>query len=85
LATIATDPGRISRRRAFNETGDYFVRSIRIDFELFTENADGRKFVTWTKLAGDYGLSGGVDNLLVDGSAGFEFHVKRNHSVYYIR
>jgi hypothetical protein len=33
-------------------------------------------------LAGDDGLGGGVDNLLVDGSAGLEFNVKRNHPVY---
>jgi hypothetical protein len=36
-------------------------------------------------LAGDDGLGGGVDNLLVDESAGLEFYVKRNHLVYYIR
>jgi hypothetical protein len=33
-------------------------------------------------LAGDDGLGGGVDNLLVDGSARLEFYVKRNHPVY---
>ena len=65
------------------ETGDYFVRSVGIDFELFTEGADRRKFVARTGLAGNYGLGGGVDNLLADGSAGFEFHTKRNYSAYY--
>jgi hypothetical protein len=73
------------KEACINETSDYFVRGIRIDFELFTENADRRKFVARTELAGNYGLGGGVDNLLVNGSAGFEFHVKRNHLVYYIR
>jgi hypothetical protein len=67
------------------ETGDYFVGGVGIDFELFAEGADGRKFVARTELAGDDGLGGGVDNLLVDGSAGLEFYVKRNHLVYYSR
>jgi len=67
------------------KTGDYFVGGVGIDFELFAEGADGRKFVARTELAGDDGLGGGVDNLLVDGSAGLEFYVKRNHLVYYSR
>lgn len=67
---------------SIGETGDYFVGGVGIDFELFAEGADGRKFVTRTELAGDDGLGGGVDNLLVDGSAGLEFYVKRNHPVY---
>jgi hypothetical protein len=67
------------------ETGDYFVGGVGIDFELFAEGAHGRKFVARTELAGDDGLGGGVDNLLVDKSARLEFHVKRNHLVYYSR
>jgi hypothetical protein len=67
----------------FGETSDYFVSGVGIDFELSAEGADRRKFVARTELAGDDGLGGGVDNLLVDGSAGLEFHVKRNHLVYY--
>jgi len=67
------------------ETGDYFVGGVGIDFELFTEGADGRKFVPGTELAGDDGLGGSIDNLLVDRSAGLELHVKQNHLVYYSR
>src|SRR6266436_7431467 len=52
------------------ETGDYFVGGVGIDFELFAESVDGRKFVARTELSGNNGLSGGVNNLLVDGSAG---------------
>jgi hypothetical protein len=67
------------------ETGDYFVGGVGIDLELFAEGADGREFVTGTELARDDGFGGSVDNLLVDGSAGLELHVKRNHLVYYSR
>jgi len=70
---------------SFGETGDYFVGGVGIDFELFAKGAHGRKLVTRTELAGDDGLGGGVDNLLVDESAGLEFYVKRNHPVYYSR
>jgi len=70
---------------SLGETGDYFVGGVGIDFELFAEGAHGRKFVARTELAGDDGLGGGVDNLLVDESAGLEFYVKRNHLVYYSR
>jgi len=65
------------------EAGDYFVGGVGIDFELFAEGADGRKFVPGTELAADDGLGGSVENLLVDGSAGLELHIKRNHLVYY--
>ena len=67
------------------KTGDYFVGGIGIDLELSAEGADGRKFVARTELARDDGFGGSVDNLLVDGSAGLELHVKRNHLVYYNR
>ena len=67
------------------KTGDYFVRGVGIDLELFAEGTDGREFVTGTELARDDGFGGSVDNLLVDGSAGLELHVKRNHLVYYSR
>jgi len=70
---------------SIGETGDYFVGGVGIDLELSAEGADGRKFVPGTELAGDNGLGGGVNNLLVDGSAGLELYVKRNHLVYYSR
>jgi hypothetical protein len=66
-----------------DETGDDFVGRVGIDFELFAEDADGGKFVTGEELAGDDGFGGGVDNLLVDGGAGFEVHMEGDHVVYY--
>jgi hypothetical protein len=68
-----------------DETGDYLVGGVGIDFELSTESADGREFVARTELARDDGLGGGVNNLLIDGCSGPEVHIKRNHVVYYSR
>jgi hypothetical protein len=62
-----------------DEAGDYFVGGVGIDFELPAEGADGGKFVTRAELAGDDGLRGGIDNLLVNGGAGFEVHVEGDH------
>ena len=61
------------------KAGNYFVRGVGIDFELSAEGANGGKFIPGTELPGYYGFGGSVDNLLIDGQAGLELHVKRNH------
>jgi len=68
-----------------DETGNYLVGGVGVDFELSTESADGRKFVARTELARDDGFGGGVNDLLIDGCSWPEVHMKRNHAVYYSR
>jgi len=63
----------------------HLVRCVGIDFEFATEDSDRRKIVTGTKLAGDDGLCGRVDNLLVTRRPGSEIDVKRDHGVYHGR
>jgi hypothetical protein len=63
-----------------NEAGDDFVGGVGVDFELAAECADRGKFVTGAELTGDDGFRGGVDDLLVEGDAGLEIHVERDHA-----
>ena len=66
-----------------DKAGDYFVCGVGVDFEFAAEGANRRKVVARTELTGDDSLCGGVDNLLVQGRAGNEVYVERDHGVYY--
>ena len=85
LGDKGSGAGTNFEKAGVNEAGDDFMGGVGIDFELSAESADGGKFVAGTELAGDDGFRGSVDDLLVDGSAGFEVHVERDHEVYYDR
>jgi hypothetical protein len=49
-----------------HELHNDFVSGIGIDLQRFAEFAHGGEGVTGAHLAGDYGLFGGVDDLLVE-------------------
>jgi hypothetical protein len=62
-----------------DQLDDYLVGRVWIDFQGFAEFANRRKRITWTHLAGDHGFFGGVDDLLVEGEAGFERDAEGDH------
>jgi hypothetical protein len=67
-----------------DEARDDLVSGVGIDFEFATEDADRRKIVAGTELAGDDGFRGSVDDLLVKRRARSKVDVERDHlGVYY--
>jgi hypothetical protein len=46
-----------------HELGDYFLRGVGVDFEIFAEGADGGEWFAGAELAGDHGAFDGIDDL----------------------
>lgn len=62
-----------------HEASDHLVRSVGIDFEIAAESADRGEGVAGAKLSGHHGLSGGVNDLVIEFAAGLELDVEGNH------
>jgi hypothetical protein len=63
-----------------NQGGDYLVSRIGIDLELLAESADGGEGVSRAEAARYHGFSGGVNDLLVELTAGLKLDVEGNHA-----
>jgi hypothetical protein len=61
------------------ESGDDLGGGVGVDVGFAAEGADGGEGVAGTKLAGDDGALGGVDDLLGDGEAGLELDAEGDH------
>ena len=67
-------------KTARDQGGNYLVSGIGIDLELLAESADGGEVVTMAEAARHHGFSGGVNDLLVELTAGLKLDVEGNHA-----
>src|ERR1017187_8235981 len=72
------DAGKDLDQPASGQLHDHLVGGVGIDFEFLTEGADAGERVSGTKLAGDEGLGGRVDNLLGESDAGLKDQAERD-------
>ena len=75
-----TYAGSNFQKTARDQGGNDLVSGIGIDFEVLAESADGREGVTMAEAARHHGFSGGVNDLLVELTAGLKLDVEGNHA-----